>query len=174
MAEIYLKADGNKDRFSAEIKKIKKGNITVFNYFWYPESDIITGDADIIVLPEIYSGNFSYINILLNNNSSIIKDRNYLTSELENIPSLYISSSLKLYFLMEKIIKNDIIKLKWNNLIFSNRIFSFIELEAKKINDISKKFLENNILLAGNPPYYSYLPLMLEDYQKKFFMRLKI
>ena len=174
MAEIYLKAGGEEEKFSSLVKALNRKEINVFNYYWFPHSSIVTGEADAIILPEIYSGTFSYANILIKKSSVLYNDRTFLVNDIEKIPSIFISSSLKYYFLMKDFLNCDILKPNWDDFIFSGRIFSFKEIDLEKIKSISKKFFESKILLSDQAPFYSYLPMKLEDYQKKFLMGLAL
>ena len=171
MAELFFKSNGDIKQFNKTIADLKKEEITIFNYYWYPYLDIITNNADIIILPQIYSGHFEYINILINKK---INDFNYYTFQLNNIPSLYLASSLKLYYTIKKISNYDSFKLNWNGFIQAGRLFVSEELNSQKYKEIVNKYLEKKILLNLTPPYYSYLPIIVEDYQKKYLSRIKI
>lgn len=170
MAEIFLSSNGDFNRFEEDVGKLKKGDITVYNYYWYPYPDIITNSADLIILPEIYSGNFNYLNILIN--KSIINEQKLFSNELEDIPSLYISSSLKMYHIIKGFQKNNYINLKWDNIIQAGRIFTSDNLNEYK--NITERYLEKNIILSKDPPYYNYLPIDLEEYQIKYLRAVKI
>ena len=169
MAEIFLRAKGDIQKFNDFIKKLKKEEITVFNYFWYPYLDLNINNADIIILPEIYSGNFCYLNVLINKK---ISKYNQFSNELESIPSLYISSSLKMFYLIKRIEKEKEIKLKWNNFIQAGRLFSYNDIYNN--DKIVDKYFKNNIILSKKPPFYNYLPLNLEDYQIKYLNKVVV
>ena len=167
MAEIFLQTEGNFNKFNDLVKNLNREEITVFNYFWYPYLDLNTDNADIIILPEIYSGNFSYLIILINKN---IKNHNQLYNDLDDIPSLYITSSLKMYYLIKRIKAEKKITLKWDNFIQAGRIFSYKDI--KEYINIIDNYFEKNVLLAEDPPYYNYLPLVLQDYQVKYLSKI--
>lgn len=171
MAEIFLQFDGDSKKFNDFIKDIKREEITVFNYLWYPYLDIKTDNVDIIILPEIYSGNFKYINILINKKR--VKNFYQFTGQFECIPSLYISSSLKMYYLIKKMeYDHKMINLKTNKFIQSGRLFSYRDI--KYYNNLIEEYFNKNIILSNAPPFYNYLPLILEDFQIKYLSKIII
>jgi hypothetical protein len=172
MTELYLNAGS--DRTKAFENVNKNDSVKILNYFWYPEIELNTLDADLVILPELYSGNFSYLNILLRKTSKLYDKAKRALTEIEEIPSLYIASSLKYYYLIkeEKNIAMPV-KLEVENILQTGRLFSFKEFDKEKIIDKSKIFYDNKIVINTNAPFYSYLPLRLEDYQKKYLKRVK-
>ena len=60
MAEKFLKTG---EDYANLLKNIRKEKITILNYYWFPYLEIDTCNADIIILPQIYNGNFKYLNI---------------------------------------------------------------------------------------------------------------
>ncbi len=170
MAEIFLNSNGDFKKFEDDINKLKKGDFIIYNYFWYPYLDIITKNADLIILPEIYSGNFNYLNILIN--KSTINDYSLFCNELDNVPSLYISSSLKMFYIIKKIETFKCFNLKWDNFIQAGRIFTCNNLDDYK--NIIESYLEKKIILSNNPPYYNYLPINMEEFQIKYLTETKI
>ena len=169
MAEIFLRAEGDYNKFNDLVKNLKKEEITVFNYFWYPYLDLNIDNADIIILPEIYSGNFNFSLILFNKN---MKNYNQLCIDVEYIPSLYIASSLKMYYLIRRIKTEKKINLKWNNFIQARRLFSYKDIN--EYENIIDNYFNKNIILSKDPPYYNYLPLVLQDYQVKYLLKIII
>jgi hypothetical protein len=167
MTELFLHAKGDNKKFNEIIKKLKKEKITVFNYFWYPYLDIIIENADIIILPEIYSGNFNFLNILVNKN---IKNYLEFSNPIESIPLLYILSCFKMYYLIKNIEKGKEAILGLDNIIQAGRIFSYKDLNDYK--KIISNFLNENIILSSEPPYYNYFPLNMEDYQIKYLTKI--
>ncbi len=170
MAEFFLQSEGNFNEFIKIVKKIKKEEITILNYFWYPYLNIDTCNADIVILPEIYSGNFNYINVLINKKS--IDKYKQLTTQLENIPALYLASSLKMFYLIKNIDTSISVNLNRDNIIQAGRLFSYKELNA--YNKEIDKYADKNIVLSKKPPFYNYLPLILEEYQIKYLTKIKV
>jgi|GEM_PF-1309121 len=170
MAKIYLSFKGNKEKIENQIR-LNKYRINILNYYWYPYLDISLNDADLIILPEIYSGNFKYIILLINKESLISDKKSYYSTSINEIPSLYIVSSLKLYHLIKQIETNNPINLGWDGFNQAGRIF--IYKETSQYKKIIYDFLNKNIILNKEPPFYNYLPLLLEEYQVKFLQGLK-
>ncbi|MCK4799307.1 MAG: hypothetical protein KAT05_18180, partial [Spirochaetes bacterium] len=107
MAEIFLESGGDIKEFNKKVKNLKKETITVFNYYWYPYLEINISDADIVILPQIYSGYFEYINILIKKD---IKNYNFYSTEIDKIPCLYLAGSLKLYHTIKKMNNSEFYK----------------------------------------------------------------
>ncbi|OHD19748.1 MAG: hypothetical protein A2086_11420 [Spirochaetes bacterium GWD1_27_9] len=164
-AEIYLNFGGNKEKINKYVEGIDKNNLAVFNYFWYPSFEININKADIVILPEIYCGNFKYVIILI---SKELNEFANFCEEIHSVPSLYLSSSLKNYYVAKSLEENNI-KIENNDFIFADRIFSYKNIS--QIDNLYNKFLEKNILLNNIPPFYSYLPINLEEYQRKYVLR---
>jgi len=170
-AQIYLDCKGGTQLFKEKLNEIKNDKICILNYFWYPDINIDPNNADIIILPEIFSGNFDYVLILIKNDSILSKDQKYFCNEITKAPSLYAASSLKYYHEISKT-KQDLIQLNYKGFTQSGRLFSYNDIQ--NYASILETFKNNGVLLNSEPPYYSYLPLILEDYQKKFLKRIKL
>jgi len=168
MTELYLQYNGNNSGIEIAVNKINNGKYKILNYFWYPVTDIKLYNSDIIILPEIYSGNFNFIFILIKKDSVLYKNLNTYLSDINTLSSLYISSSLTNYYLIKKNENKKILKLNWNGIKQVNRLFT-----AEDLSDY-KKYKKKYILLNENPPYYNYLPIILEEYQYKYLKRIKL
>ncbi|HPO49543.1 MAG TPA: hypothetical protein PLO89_04380 [Spirochaetota bacterium] len=156
MAEFYLE--------NAKID-IDRDSLNVVDYFFYPEFNIETYGADIIILPEIYSGNFNYINILVKKN---LTGANYFSNPFENIPALYVVSSLKSYFIAMNIFNNNAFKLPViKNDFFLQRGRIFSPKSVDNYSEAMKNIKSDDIILNEEPPFYNYFSLTLEDYQIK-------
>jgi hypothetical protein len=166
MAELFLESGENIEMFNENISKIKHDGIVIFNYFWFPLLEISTTGADIIILPELYSGNFGFVNVL-------VKENNYnFLNEFENIPSLFASSALKNYFVIKSCTGSPEGRFNLLNKNFkvSGRIF--IPENLAEIENLTKIFEEKNILINNKPPFYNYLPINLEEYQIKYLKKV--
>ncbi len=168
MAEFFLNSQGKDNK----IKK-KNNELLILNYYWYPEIDVNTMNADLIILPEIYNGNFNYVLLLINKESLIMKDSLSYSQEIFSIPSLYVASSLKMFHLIKKFSETKIFKINWEGFVQYDRLFSCINFDLNNIKKNSDTFYSKKILLNDNPPFYNYLPLNLEDYQIKYLTGLK-
>jgi hypothetical protein len=167
--ELFLESGGNTDTFKNKINSLKTGNILILNYYWFPLTEVAAGSADIIILPKIFCGNFNYAGILMKKG---LQEFTGLTQSICDIPSLYISSSLKNYYLIREMQeKYDGFKLNWEGFIQAQRLFIPADTgHAKKLSEILSG---EKIIINENPPYYDYLPIILEDYQKKFLEKIK-
>lgn len=166
MTELYLKAKGNNEVLKELIDTYSSNDatVTIHNYYWYPEPNIASSDADIVILPEFYSGNFSYVGILVN--KRLLTGTDY-TSDIYRIPSLYIASSLKMHYLLQKPIKPHIPHLKRDGFEQANRVFSPTDLTTGNHEQMVAYLREKHILITSEPPYYNYLPLTLEAHQSR-------
>jgi hypothetical protein len=171
MAQIFLDAKGDMENFNQAVSGLKKGNITVFNYFWFPYPEISSDNADMIILPEIFSGNFKYVNMLID--KKLEKDLN-LFHAIEEVPSLYISSSLKAYYIIKSITEGLTARLDWKNFIQAKRLFVYEHPEEPSYREVMEKFKGEKIFLNQDPPYYNYLPINLLEHQKKKLSRIQI
>ncbi|MBN2545345.1 MAG: hypothetical protein JXB50_06080 [Spirochaetes bacterium] len=170
MAKFYIECAGNTAKIKEKIKLI--ANDKILNYFWYPELILETFNSDIIILPEIYSGNFKYINILIKKNSSFLNESQFISNDIGLIPSLYISTSLKNYYLIKKNDKTQIIKLKWKNFTQAERIFIYDKTD-QDYSEVINSYKKYKILLNEYAPYYNYLPIILDENQKNYLSRIK-
>ena len=80
---------------------------------------------------------------------------------------------MKQYHIIKRTIPS-LLKLEWNDVIQSGRIFAFKNTKENYINDMVNKYNEKNILLNNRPPYYNYLPLVLEDFQVKYLSKVEL
>jgi len=170
MAGFYIESGGNTSKIKEKIKT--SGEYRILNYFWYPELTFDAFNSDIIILPEIYSGNFKYINILIKKKSRLFNDREIMLNSAESIPSLYISASLKNYFLIKNNENHQTVKLGWKNFTQVNRIFVYNKTDEGYM-EIINFYKKNRILLNENAPYYNFLPIILDDNQKNYLSRIK-
>lgn len=158
MAYYYL--------YDYKIEKSKE--LSILNYYHYPYLEIETLDSDLIILPEIFSGNFSYVNILVKRGSEFenIFDRP------EEIESLIISSSLKNYYLIKKYSTTNIIENILNKDMFFQRGRIFV---LKNFNDKNIEYLKSKrIIINKNPPFYNYIPIILEEHEIKYLKSIKM
>ena len=163
--EIFLSCNGDNERFKYEIRSMTENNddTVILNYYWYPYPGIETGFADVVILPEIYCGNFGYISILVKDENDLFDE---ITGRLSEIDSLFISVSLKNYYLiMDALKKNNDMKLEWKGFISAGRLL--VPENEDDIDMLSEKLFEDKIIINDKPPYYNYMPINLEDYQKK-------
>ncbi len=169
-ASVYLETGGSSDAFKSKIENLNGKCINVLNYYWFPEVDITSGNADIIVMPEFYSGNFDYVLLLVRNDSKLLGDSRYFCREIEKAPSLCIASSLKYYHEAKKIPLDTAI-VGMEGFRQCGRIIAYNG--TRDYREIVDEFHYLNILLNPEPPYYSYTPQRLEEYQKNFIKRIK-
>jgi hypothetical protein len=167
MNDIFINFNGDINGFKDHVRKIKKNGILIFNYYWFPYSDIETSDADVVILPEIFSGNFNYLNILIRNK---LNEFINAVNSIEDIPSLYLSSSLKNYFLIKHLmLNNEVLRLNEKKFKQSGRLFVLNDADTEKI---SLEFEKKNILINSIPPFYNYLPILLEVNQRKYLRKV--
>ena len=164
MAEIYLDSTGEA---APVLPASGNGNISIANYYWYPSTDIpFSLEADIIILPELFNGNFKYITLLVKNQ---LEDMLKITGDINGVPSLYIASSLKFYSLLKKEKNRPPQSLNWKSFNCKGRLFSFKDFKNKQLmEDIRMNLYSKNIAVNIHPPYYNYFPLTLKDYQVKY------
>lgn len=147
----------------------KKNKLSVLNYYWYPEIILPAFEADIIILPQIFCGNFHYVNILIN--KSMTDDFSCCVNPLEAVPSLYIASSLQQYYQIKKA-KSALPVITHKNIIQKKRLFTFKNPEQKSREDLINHFKEKNVLFNISPPFYQYLPIILENQEIKKIERI--
>lgn len=156
MAYYYL--------FSREIEN--EGGYKIGNYYFYPELDFNLINFDIIILQEFLSGNFCYLNILVKK-GSIFEN---IFDNTNDIPSLYISSSLKNYYLIKRY-KNKFKNFLDQNLFYQkNRLFVLKKVEDKILEYLFSK----RVIINSSLPFYNYLPIILEEHQIKYLESLKM
>lgn len=167
MASLYINTHGKVEEI---IKKIEnKKGVKILNYFWWPELEVKSLDSDLIILPQLFCGNFQFIAFLIKKDSVLIEVGNCFK---EIPPSLYLVSALKNYYLIKQAFnKYKLIKLKWTDFLQINRIFTYTKSEG--YFEVVRYFkTEKKVLLNEKPPYYNYLPIILEEHHKKFLSRL--
>lgn len=151
------------------------------NYYWYPHiNPPITGEESFIMLPELFSGLFNYCLILVKKE---LTDLIELTQAVTDFPSLYICSSLKLYYLIKKYDSKTRYsqekdedkkqRINWKGFLFKGRLFSYAGPDRKTIEKKAGLFAEKKILLTRRPPYYNYIPVNLEEYHYKYLNKVK-
>lgn len=167
MADLYLEKSGN----SLLLKEvIDSFDCKILNYFWYPDIDIKTLSADIVILPELYSGNFEFV-VLLVRRESIFSNLPFLAfNKLYEVPSLYLASALKNYYLIKRSNLLGLPKINWIDFVQVNRIVRYNKKE--KYSDVVREFFKKKIILNENAPYYNYLPIIKDDRKILSFLRL--
>jgi hypothetical protein len=171
MAYLYLKTGGIAEEFKKLAGNLNKGDITVYNYFWHPDTEIITDNADLVILPEIFSGGFKYVNLLINKKAGINLK---LFFEIGEIPSLYLASSMKLFYLIKRMQNREIPSLGWKDFYYAKRIFCHKNPGSEDYKKTAEKIFENQVIINCDPPYYNYLPLILTESQIKYLKRIKL
>ncbi len=170
IAHYYLHDKDIKNSIDNDATKFKDKNIKIFNYYHYPKSEMGRDLADIVILPEIYSGNFNYVNILVDKD---LEGYQLFTNPIESLPSLYLQSSIKNIFVIEKLLKSNRFtfpELNEEIFIHKERLFTF--RDSSDIDAKSQKLVNKNIILNTKVPYYNYFPITLLDYQIKQLRRI--
>ena len=150
--------------FNKEIKL--DSNLKIGNYYFYPELDINLIDFDIIILQEFLNGNFCYLNLVVKRDS-IFEN---IFDNPEQIPSLYISASLKNYYLIKRY-----------NIKFPNFLNETLFLQKNRLfilknikDNILEYLLSKRIIVNKSLPFYNYLPIILEEHEIKYLKSIKM
>ncbi len=153
--------------FEKEI--IAKEN-SILNYYLYPSTAIDIKGSLFTILPKIFSGNFSYVTLIIKQDSPIFDKLKKLSKE---IPSLYLISSLKNIFLVreQEKLKKEVLSLESSKIIQKGRLFIFKDSE-KENNNLSDHLYEKGILINKKAPYYNYLPFLLNEHQEKHIKKV--
>jgi len=147
---------------------VSEGKINVINYYRFPEYKPETLGADLVILPEFISGGMKNAYLMIKKKSAL---KNIIFQTLYDLPSFFIEISLNYYRAIKSLEYGllSVPKLKWKNIVQKGRIFSFTNEDDEPVN----KFKQNGILI--NPfPDYNFLPLILEDYQKKHLLKIDV
>ncbi|MCG8569489.1 MAG: hypothetical protein MJB14_05065, partial [Spirochaetes bacterium] len=170
MTEAFLKSDSHVEDFHYEPQKKEK--VFAVNYYWFPYVEINPpAAADLILLPELYNGNFSFVTLLIHQKSGNLAE---LFETSQSIPALYLASALKMYYFIKKIPLLNM-DWKWQDFQIKNRIFSFKDIGSDdNVNKVCQKYWEKGIILNSKPPFYQYLPQTLAENELRFLRRLKI
>jgi len=149
----------------SENRYITKNN-TILNYYYYPSTTFELADSTFAILPKTFSGNFNYVTVIIKSDSQFFDKLKNISC---NIPSLYLLSSLKNIFVIKQLEKLNIEKipnLTSDKILQKGRLFIFKE-ESAALNELYNYLYEKNILINSNPPYYNYLPLCMNEHQKR-------
>jgi len=142
-------------------------NNTVLNYYYYPSTTFVVDNSIFAILPKIFSGNFNYIAVIIKSDSPFFDKLKDISCD---IPSLYLLSSLKNIFVIrqqEKLNIGRIPILKSDKILQKGRLFLF-NCENIELEKLHNYLYEKNILINTKPPYYNYLPLCLNEHQKRY------
>jgi hypothetical protein len=173
IAEAFLMSRGDKALFYKNILPKQKGSLAVHNCYWYPYTDKMPHDADIIILPELFSGDLGYLNVMIKKD---LTDKN-LFDALYNDPAkmtaIYPAASLAKYHLMNVPDTSAAMPFPGEEFISAGRIFSHKEPQGERYKALCRELYSQKILLNNEPPYYNYFPVNLTDdvikYIKKAF-----
>lgn len=148
-----------------------KSSINIMNYYYFPYAEIDYNKyvGEIIVLPGIISGNSEVVFVLIKKS---FKEYIESSDELSTLRASEALLTLKYFARIKKYSHKKCFPIKSESFISNERIFSYNNLTKENVELLYAEYFEKGIILNKYPPYYSYMPLILDDNQVKKIKRI--
>lgn len=147
--------------FTLSLPNEKKMNKTIVWYYNYPrlleEADI--PEADIVVLPALYTGYTGGCVALINRNS---KDLINICHPLEENPAIVFAASIAFYYRAKALQEQKCFSFENEKFLCNDRVFTLKEEYRNEMQDIAAALKSSGIVINTLAPYYSYIPLTLD------------
>lgn len=141
------------------------------NGFFYPSVKLFEIKSDIVILPSFLSGNFNFTLLLIKKS---IDFRELISSNIYTLPILYTINSVTHYHLIKKIeLETQEMDFTYNDDYTGNKRIFLINNFSNPDELLKKAFslLKNGIFINTEPPYYNYLPLIMEEHQINYLRK---
>ena len=157
MAELFL---------NDSVQNISPNVINISNNYFLPFIDLnsINTKNEIIILPSLMSGYIDNVYVLISN--ELLKKCKGIRL-FNQIPGYLIAHSLDFYHRIKGFSDISYPEISNDKLLQKSRLISFSNLDNKNIEKIYKTLFDHTIIINKSPPYYSYLPGILDENQKK-------
>lgn len=142
----------------------KKMDKTIVWYYNYPrllnESNI--PNADIVVLPALYTGYTGGCAVLVNRN---VRELMNICHPLEEVPAIVFVTSTVFYYHAKALQEQRCFSFDSEKFLCNDRVFALKDEYQNEIQDIAAALKSSGIIINTLAPYYNYIPLTLDIHE---------